>query len=110
MQKLNLNTLIEYDDERCNPKVLMGEPGYRMVLLSMRAERRVPEHESKGMVIQPNDRRLSIVRSAHHMRCSWRLRAQRSSDSYMTFVRELASASSEWTSDAPTAEMVLSFS
>ena len=50
MQKLNLNVLIEYDDERFNPKVLMNEPGYRMVLLSMRAGQRVPEHESKGMV------------------------------------------------------------
>jgi uncharacterized protein (DUF2249 family)/quercetin dioxygenase-like cupin family protein len=50
MQKLNLNALIEYDDERFNPKVLMNEPGYRMVLLSMRAGQRVPEHESKGMV------------------------------------------------------------
>jgi uncharacterized protein (DUF2249 family)/quercetin dioxygenase-like cupin family protein len=50
MQKLNLNVLIEYDDERFNPKVLMNEPGYRMVLLSMRAGQRIPEHASKGMV------------------------------------------------------------
>ena len=50
MQKLNLNVLIEYDDERFNPKVLMNEPGYRMVLLSMRAGQRIPEHASKGTV------------------------------------------------------------
>jgi hypothetical protein len=46
MQKLNLNVLIEYDDKRFNPKVLMNEPGYRMVLLSMRAGQSVPEHHS----------------------------------------------------------------
>jgi uncharacterized protein (DUF2249 family)/quercetin dioxygenase-like cupin family protein len=50
MQKLNLNVLIEYDDEKFNPKVLMDEPGYRMVLLSLRAGQRVPEHTSEGMV------------------------------------------------------------
>ena len=50
MQKHNLNTLIEYDDERFSPKVLMNEPGYRMVLLSMRAGQLIPEHASKGMV------------------------------------------------------------
>lgn len=50
MQKLNLNVLIEYDDEKFSPKVLMNEPGYRMVLLSMRAGQRIPEHASKGMV------------------------------------------------------------
>ena len=50
MQKHNLNVLIEYDDERFSPKVLMNEPGYRMVLLSMRAGQSIPEHASKGMV------------------------------------------------------------
>jgi uncharacterized protein (DUF2249 family)/quercetin dioxygenase-like cupin family protein len=50
MQKLNLNALIEYDDEKFNPKVLMEEPGYRMVLLRMRAGQLVPAHASKGMV------------------------------------------------------------
>ena len=49
MQKLNLNVLIEYDDDRFSPKVLMNEPGYRMVLLSMRAGQRIPEHASRGM-------------------------------------------------------------
>jgi len=50
MQKHNLNVLIEYDDERFNPKVLMDEPGYRMVLLSMRKDQRIPEHATQGMV------------------------------------------------------------
>ncbi len=50
MQKHNLNALIEYDDEIFSPKVLMDEPGYRMVLLSMRAWQHIPEHASKGMV------------------------------------------------------------
>lgn len=50
MQKHNLNALIEYDDERFNPKVLMNEPGYRMLLVSMRAGQLIPEHASKVMV------------------------------------------------------------
>ena len=50
MQKHNLNVLIEYDEERFSPKVLMNEPGYRMVLLSLRARQTIPEHASKGMV------------------------------------------------------------
>ena len=50
MQKHNLNVLIEYDDERFRPKVLMNEPGYNMVLLSMRAGQLIPEHASKGIV------------------------------------------------------------
>jgi uncharacterized protein (DUF2249 family) len=50
MQKHNLNVLIEYDDKSFSPKVLMDEPGYRMVLLSMRAGQSIPEHASKGMV------------------------------------------------------------
>ena len=50
MHKLSLNTLIEYDDEKLRPKVLMNESGYRMVLVSMRAGQRIPEHASKGMV------------------------------------------------------------
>lgn len=49
MQKHNLNVLIEYDDRGFNPKVLMSEPGFRMVFLSMRAGQLIPEHASKGM-------------------------------------------------------------
>jgi uncharacterized protein (DUF2249 family)/quercetin dioxygenase-like cupin family protein len=50
VHKHDLNALIEYDDEKFSPKVLMEEPGYRMVLLSMRATQLVPAHASKGMV------------------------------------------------------------
>jgi hypothetical protein len=50
MQKHNLNALIEYDDERFNPKFFMNEPGYHMVLLSMRAGQLIPENASRGMV------------------------------------------------------------
>jgi len=50
MQKLNLNELIEYNDEKFRPKVLINEPGYRMVLLSMRAGQSLPEHSTKGIV------------------------------------------------------------
>jgi uncharacterized protein (DUF2249 family) len=49
-QKHNLNELIEYDDERFHPKVLLNEPGYRMVLLSMRAGQSIPEHAVPGIV------------------------------------------------------------
>ncbi|HEY5214014.1 MAG TPA: hypothetical protein VIJ38_13440 [Acidobacteriaceae bacterium] len=49
MQKHNLNVLIEYDDQRFNPSVLMSEPGFRMVFLSMRARQLIPEHTSKAM-------------------------------------------------------------
>src|SRR5215469_1664331 len=49
MQKHNLNLLIEYDDKRFNPKVLMSEPGYRLVLLSMHAGQSIPKHTVQGM-------------------------------------------------------------
>ena len=42
--------LVEYEEERFSPKVLMNEPGYRMVLLSLRARQNIPEHASRGMV------------------------------------------------------------
>ncbi len=50
MQKHNLNELIEYDDKKFHPKVLINEPGYRMVLLSMRAGQSIPEHANQGRV------------------------------------------------------------
>lgn len=50
MQKRNLNELIEFDDKKFRPKVLVNEPGYRMVLLSMRAAQSIPEHATPGMV------------------------------------------------------------
>lgn len=51
MQKFNLNALIEFDDERFRPKTLINEAGYRMVLLTMRAGQRIPEHAAQGRVM-----------------------------------------------------------
>src|SRR6185437_3782284 len=50
MQKYNLNDLIEYDDTKFRPKVLINEPGYRMVLLGLRAGQSIPEHANIGRV------------------------------------------------------------
>ena len=50
MQKGNLNVLVEYEEERFSPEVLMNEPGSRMVMLSLRARQNIPEHASRGMV------------------------------------------------------------
>lgn len=50
MQKQSIHDLIEYSDARFNPKVLANEPGYRMVLLCLRADQSVPEHSTPGKV------------------------------------------------------------
>jgi len=50
MQKYDLNALIEYSDKKFQPKVLINEPGYRMVLLSLRAGQSIPEHANQGRV------------------------------------------------------------
>lgn len=50
MQKYNLHELIEYDDKKFRPKVLINEPGFRMILLSMRAGQSIPEHANEGKV------------------------------------------------------------
>ena len=50
MQKYNLQELIEYNDSRFNPKVLVNEPGYRMVLLNLRKGQAVPEHANQAVV------------------------------------------------------------
>jgi uncharacterized protein (DUF2249 family)/mannose-6-phosphate isomerase-like protein (cupin superfamily) len=50
MQKFNLQELIEYNDSKFNPKVLVNEPGYRMVLLNLRKGQSVPEHANKSAV------------------------------------------------------------
>jgi uncharacterized protein (DUF2249 family) len=51
MRQYNLNELIEFDDKKFRPKVLINEPGHRMVLLSLRAGQTVPEHGNQGKVI-----------------------------------------------------------
>lgn len=50
MKKYNLKELIEYDDKKVHPKVLANEPGYRVVLLSLRAGQTIPEHANPGTV------------------------------------------------------------
>jgi uncharacterized protein (DUF2249 family)/quercetin dioxygenase-like cupin family protein len=50
MLKYRLNELIEFDDRRFNPKVLINDPDYRMVLLNMKASQSVPEHATSGKV------------------------------------------------------------
>ncbi len=50
MQKHNLNDLIEFNGNRFNPKVLINDPGYRMVLISMLAEQLIPEHAAPSRV------------------------------------------------------------
>lgn len=51
MQKQNLNDMIEFDESRFRPRVLINDPGYRMVLLTMRAGQAVPEHATTGRVM-----------------------------------------------------------
>lgn len=50
MQKNNLNELIQFDETKFKPNVLINDPGYRMVLLTMRAGQSVPEHATAGRV------------------------------------------------------------
>ncbi len=51
MKKYNLNELIEFDDKKFLPKVLINEPGQRLVLLNLRAGQSVPEHANQGRVV-----------------------------------------------------------
>ncbi len=50
MQILDINDLIEFDDQKFNPKVLVNEPQMRIVLLCLRAGQEVPEHQTNGPV------------------------------------------------------------
>jgi uncharacterized protein (DUF2249 family)/quercetin dioxygenase-like cupin family protein len=50
MNKKNLNELIEFDENKFKPNVLINDSGYRMVLLTMRAGQSVPEHATAGRV------------------------------------------------------------
>jgi len=51
MQKYNLNELIEFDDQKPRPKVLINQPGRRIVLLCLRAGQSIPEHANQERVI-----------------------------------------------------------
>jgi len=50
VQILDINKLIEFDDQKVNPKVLVNEPNLRVVLLCLRAGQEVPEHATNGPV------------------------------------------------------------
>jgi uncharacterized protein (DUF2249 family)/mannose-6-phosphate isomerase-like protein (cupin superfamily) len=50
MQIHNLTELIEFDDKKALPKVLMNRSGYRLVLLNLRSGQVIPEHATKEMV------------------------------------------------------------
>jgi|SRR6185437_6550914 len=49
-KKYSLENLIEYGNDAVNRKVLVNEPGYRMVLLCLRDGQSVPEHANPGAV------------------------------------------------------------
>lgn len=50
MQKHNLLQLIEFDEQRFLPKVIFNQPGFRLVLLNLRADQTVPEHSTSDRV------------------------------------------------------------
>lgn len=50
MKQFNLQQLIEFDEVRFVPKVLVNQPGFRLVLLSLRAGQSVPEHSTSDRV------------------------------------------------------------
>lgn len=50
MQKYNLNNLIDFDEKRFNPKVVISESGHRVMLISMSAGHLIPEHAAPGQV------------------------------------------------------------
>lgn len=50
MKKYNLNDLIKFDRSKINPTILINEPEYRMVLMSLCAGQSTPEHSTTGKV------------------------------------------------------------
>jgi len=50
MQKYALNDIVEFNNDRFNPAVLINEPDYRMVLISMLAGQLIPEHSTPSRV------------------------------------------------------------
>lgn len=50
MVKRDLNALIEFDNAKFQAQVLINDPGYRMVLLTLRKGQSVPEHATAGRV------------------------------------------------------------
>jgi quercetin dioxygenase-like cupin family protein len=50
MQKHDLADLVEFNNNRFNPKVVINEPGYRLVLISILAGQSIFEHAAPGKV------------------------------------------------------------
>ncbi|HLJ78858.1 MAG TPA: DUF2249 domain-containing protein [Acidobacteriaceae bacterium] len=50
MQKHNLPQLIEFDEKKFLPKVIFNQPGFRLVLLNVRAGQSVPDHSTSDRV------------------------------------------------------------
>lgn len=50
MQIHKLCDMVEFDDRKFSPTVLMNRPGYRLVLLNLRRGQSIPEHATKEMV------------------------------------------------------------
>lgn len=50
MQKHNVQQLIEFDEQRCLPKAILNQPGFRLMLLNLRAGQSVPEHSTSDRV------------------------------------------------------------
>jgi uncharacterized protein (DUF2249 family)/quercetin dioxygenase-like cupin family protein len=50
MQKHNLHQLIEFDKAGFLPRVIHNQPGFRLVLLNLRAGQSVPEHSTSDKV------------------------------------------------------------
>lgn len=50
MQKHNLQQLVEFDDNRFWPKAILNQPGFRLMLLNLRAGQNVPEHSTSDRV------------------------------------------------------------
>ncbi len=50
MQKHNVQQLIEFDEVKFLPKVIVSQPGFRLVLLNLRAGQSVPEHSTNDRV------------------------------------------------------------
>jgi uncharacterized protein (DUF2249 family) len=50
MQKHNVQDLIEFNEMKFSSKTVISQPGYRLVLLNLRAGQSVPEHAAKEMV------------------------------------------------------------
>lgn len=50
MFKQNLKDVIEFDDRKFLAKILVNQPGYRMVVINLRSGQAIPEHFAKEMV------------------------------------------------------------